>query len=462
MGNDIQTSIVVDLKGNLARQNKRNEESIKRFSKKSGQHLNKLNRKVKRVGSTFGSMGKRYLGVAAAGAAALGTTKKLLGLQERYERLGVQANISPEKAIALRRKVYAEAQAPDVRVDAAEILSAIEAIVEKTGDLKFAEKNIRNIALAIKATSSAGKDIGNITAEFQKMGIMDPSKVLEALDLLTVQGKAGAFTLQNLAGLGSRTITAYTASGRGGLGSIREMGAVLQMIRQGTGSSEMAATAFEAVLRTLGDAKKVKSLQNSGIKVFDEKALKEGKEVLRPLNELMKEIVKATGGKKTLLSRVFDAEAIRAFNAMSSEYQRTNNFSSLDKFMNIQADGKIITADSARLAKTGSSRLTSMNTTITDRIDAAVNNVLSDSFGKALMGETKRNSTGPFGGMLPPSKNNNPTEELGKVIAREINNKEATIKLEVESKDARVKTKAVKTEGMDIEMDSALDVGGAL
>jgi hypothetical protein len=132
---------------------------------------------------------------------------------------------------------------------------------------------------------------------------------------------------------------------------VREMGAVLQVIRQGTGNSEQAVTAFEAVLRTLQDAQKVKTLQQGGIKLFDPKAMQEGREVLRPLNEIMVEIVERAKGRKTLLSEVFDAEAMRAFNAMIAEYQRSGAVKSLGRFLNVQADGSTILRDSARAAK---------------------------------------------------------------------------------------------------------------
>ena len=39
------------------------------------------------------------------------------------------------------------------------------------------------------------------------MDIKAPEEVLKAIDVLNVQGKSGAFTLQNLAALGPRVIT---------------------------------------------------------------------------------------------------------------------------------------------------------------------------------------------------------------------------------------------------------------
>jgi TP901 family phage tail tape measure protein len=286
----------------------------------------------------------------------------VIGLETRFVRLGIQANKSAEEINALKNEIFSMARDPKLRVDPGEITGAIESIVEKTGDLDFARDNLRNIAIAIQATGAQGKNIGEIMGEFQKMGVIDPREVLEALDTLNRQGKEGAFTLQNLAALGPRVVTAYTAMGRTGVGALRELGAALQVIRMGTGSSEQAATAFEAVLRTLSNEEKIKQLERLGIAIFDPEKLKEGVRVLRPINELMVEIVRKAGGDRVKLSQVFDAEAVRAFNHATAEFRRTGRRGSLEKFMQIHGDGAATLADSARAAGTAAASLRNLYT----------------------------------------------------------------------------------------------------
>ena len=348
---ELKSSIVLDLQGNLERQAERDAAALGRMGARGSRSMQILDRSLGAVGNGLDRLGNRYTALLT-GAAGAGTARFLIGLEERFTMLGIQADVPAEKIEALKKQIFDISRTPTIRIDPSELTAAVEDIIEKTGDLKFAEDNLENFAVAISATGGkTGSAIGQISAEFQKMGITSKKDVAEALDILTVQGKAGAFTLQNLAQLGSRVVTSYTAMGRTGVPAIREMGAALQVIRQGTGSSEMAATAFEALLRTLGDAPKLKLLQQGGIKVFDEEALKKGKEVLRPLPLLMEEIIRKTNGKKTLLSQIFDAEAIRAFNAASTEYQRTGGFKGLESFQNVKADGTVILADSARAAK---------------------------------------------------------------------------------------------------------------
>lgn len=359
---EIRTSVRLDLTGNLERRAQRYGRSVQDFTRRSNRYLAGMTRVAQRAGNMLDRAGNMYMGLiagVAAGAAARG----VINLEERFARLGIQANESADEMDRLKREIFAVSQAPDIRVDPGQITSAVEAIVEKTGDLEFARNNLENIGLAIQATGAAGENIGDILAEMQKAGIGGPQAVLEVLDTLNQQGKEGAFTLQNLAALGPRVTSAYLAMRPASQEAFREMGAVLQVIRQGTGSSEQAATAFEALLRVMGDTEKLKVLQEGGIQVFDTEALKEGRKELRPINELMEEIISRAGGDRTIIQNVLgDAEAVRAFNAAVAEFNRTGAVDSLDKFMAIHGDGSATLADSARAAETASAAMQNLST----------------------------------------------------------------------------------------------------
>jgi hypothetical protein len=351
---NLRTSITLDLIGNLEARSKRYAASLSSMARRGSRSLNMLKGTAARVGQGLDALGNRYTALLS-GAAGAGTVRQVVTLQSRFTRLEIQAGATEERMAALRDRIYEAAQAPDIRVDPGAITSAIEAIVEKTGDLDFAEANIRNIGLAIQATGAAGRDIGGILAELQKMDIKSPDEVGEVLGNMNKQGKMGAFTLKDLAALGPRVITAYTAMGRGGTEALLEMNAALQMIRMGTGSSEMAATAFEATMRTLSDPAKLNKLSDAGIQVYENG-------VLRPINELMDEIIQKTGGDKIKLSRIFDAEAVRAFNQAAGEFKRSGSLESLDKFMAVQAGVAGLTKDSARAAEDAAAAMTSLTT----------------------------------------------------------------------------------------------------
>ncbi len=346
--------------GTLTRAYQRSTRTMKGWGKslrKNTMDLGKQRQALDLMNKGLDKTANRYTGLVTTVGAGM-TIRNVGNAQERIERLGIQAGYSSKRMKQLKRDIESTALQNDVRVDPKEILAGVESIVEKTGNLAFAEQNLRNIGLAMQATGATGANIGELFGEFEKMGIKAPGKVAEAIDILNVQGKSGAFTLQNLAALGPRVITAYTATGREGTTALREMGAALQMIRMGTGSSEMAATAFEATLRTLTDPAKIKKLENLGIELFDPEKMAEGKRALRPINELMTEIIETTGGDKVELGKVFDAEAVRAFSQAASEYQKTGELDKLKEFYSVQADGTTTQKDAARAADTFNASIT--------------------------------------------------------------------------------------------------------
>jgi len=375
---DLKQSVVMDLEGNLPRQAKVYEKALGGMAKRGEKHLSGMARMSQIAGRGLDKLGNRYTGLISGATVAL-AVKQVGDLSERYTRLGIAADLSDEQVQRLKGSVFEVSQAPDIRVDPSEMISAIEDIVEKTGDLDFAQNNIRNIGLAIQATGAAGADVGALLAEFQKQGITAPEKVLQTIDALNEQGKEGAFTLKDLASLGPRVVAAYNATGRSGVQSMKEMGAALQVIRMGTGSSEQAATAFEATLRTMADPKKIAKLKElGGIEIFDPAKLKEGKQQLRPINELMVDIIKAASGKQTNLAQVFDAEAMRAFNSAAAEYQRTGAVASLDKMMQVQGDGATTLRDSSRAAREFNASLTYLKTSWDQFADSNLSEPIKD------------------------------------------------------------------------------------
>lgn len=352
---ELKASVKLDMSGNLQTQARRSADALAQMSQRGERHMRLLSRATAAVGNGLDKLGNRYTAFLTGGGLAL-ASRQVVALETRFTRLGIQANKSAEEMENLKREIYATAQAPEIRVDPGEITAAIESIVEKTGDLDFARQNIRNIGIALQATGANGQAIGELLGEFQKMGAFKgPQDVLRALDTLTVQGKEGAFTLQNLAALGPRVITAYTGAvkgGRDGAQVLKEMGAALQIIRMGTGSSEQAATAFERLLSELQDTEKLKVLQRNGIQIFDPE--QPGAEVLRPINELLLEILDKSKGRRTVLGTVFGAESIRAFNALTPER--------IEQFMRVQGDGATTLNDAARAARTSEAAFTNLHT----------------------------------------------------------------------------------------------------
>lgn len=326
-----------------------------------GNTVTRLQGVYRRAGSALNRMTGQMSGLAAAAGIA-GTGRFLLGFEQQLVRLGIQADKPAAEIRAIKDEIFALARAPKIRVDPGEILAAVEKVVEKTGDLDLARDNLENIALAIQATGAAGSDVGALVADMQqKFGLRGKDDFLTTLDALVLQGKAGAFELKNLATQGERVTAAYAATGRVGPKAVREMGALLQMAKRGTGSAEEAATAYERLLSTI-TIDKVKELQDRGIELFDQEKLRQGVKEFRAIPEIVKDIIRKTGGDSQKLGQVFDIRAMRALTSFAIEFKKTGGFESVDNFLALQGDGAQLITDSAKAAKTAQAAVTNLAT----------------------------------------------------------------------------------------------------
>jgi hypothetical protein len=307
-----------------------------------------VSRSVSVLSGGLDRVANRYTGLLT-GFAGLQAVRGVMMLEDRIVALGDEASLTKEQMAALKSQVFEVAQQDDIRVDPSQILDAIDEIVQRTDDLDFAQKNIRNIALAIRSTGQEGSTIGEMTAAFHQMGIVMQDDVLSAFDILK---------RQNLSKLSPQVVASYAALGRTGVPAIRELGAALKSIEQSTGSSESAVPVFQSILNTLTDVDKLKVFAAGGIQVFDPKQ----PDVMRPINKILAEIIERAGGNKQVLNQLFDARSAKGLNAAVAEFQRTGAIESLDRWYQVQADGSRLQQGAAARAQTFSAALGDLNT----------------------------------------------------------------------------------------------------
>ena len=306
------------------------------------------------VGRSLLGWGASYLSLSGMKAGA----QKIGNLQERFVYLGIQADIDDAELKKLKDKIYSISHDQKIKINAGELTSAVEVITEKSGDLDLARQNLKNMGLAIRATGASGADIGAMVNNLkEKFGVSAPAQIRAALETLVVQGKAGSFTLKDLAQQGERVTAAYAAMGRTGPEAVREMGALLQVFRKGAGSSEQATTAFEAVMRDL--VKKAPQLRKElpGFEIWDpEKSRWENgveKRVAKPVNQILLELLKRTGGDIEILQKYFGEESARGLKVLITEFQKNKGkIPILKEFMAVKGDSGQLEKDSQRAATT--------------------------------------------------------------------------------------------------------------
>lgn len=370
MTRSLRAKFVLDMVGNVRNQARRFGGSFDRMGRVGQRSFERVGRAADRANRTMNRMAVRGAKVGALAAAAGGAVavRRLGTLEERLERLGIEAGKTSSEMNALRDVVNDISNDSKIRIDPGELLGALEQIQEKTGDLDFGMAVKREMAIAIQATGQAGPVIGELVASmFNNLGIRSPEEIREALDILTVQGRRGQFTIPNLATLGPRIFASFGAFDRGGTKGVAEIGALTQLVRQGTGSAEQATTAVEAILRTFLDAEKIKKIDTVG-RAHGFRATDADGRVRSPV-ELLKDLIRSAQGDPVRLSKLFDSEAMRGVLPIAQEFRQTGGFGRLDALADIKVSGGELAANAERLAGTLSSTARSVLTNVNDFVE---------------------------------------------------------------------------------------------
>ncbi len=366
---NFENQVKVNAVGDVDKKASKWGRALDRFGSMGKRSLTMLSRSLPHLSKGLDALGNRYTALLSGGA-AYAAVKSAAAMETRLARLGITADKSNAEMRALNEEIYKIAQNRSINVSADAIMSGLEQIVAKTGDFDAAAANIKNLGLVISATGAAGEDAGAMIADLiEKFGIKKPDELLQTLDLLASQGKAGAFELADLATQGNRVMSAYAGIGRTGKAATAELGALMQIIRKGVGSSEQSATALEAYMRALNDVQTRKRLKSVGVSLFEA----DDPTKMRSAVDIMKDVIIKAKGDVSKIGRVFtSSEAMRAFSAASLEYQKTGAFASLDSFMNVNADGTTIAGDAERMAATFESSVTSLKTALERFSNAAL------------------------------------------------------------------------------------------
>lgn len=353
---EIKAGVLLSLKDKFSQGIKSAGSGVEAFASKAGAAIQGIDKAFSGLGTAMGAIGVS-LSVGAA-------TKEIIQLDSKMTAFGVTMNMSAERVNNLKQSLFDTATASNIKIGTDELMSAMDSIAERTGDADFIEENMRNLGVAIRATGASGESIGGLYSEIQKMALSAEDAAM-AVSTLAVQGNNGAFVMKDLATLGPRTIAAYTATGRSGLKALVEMGAALQVIRRGTGSSEQAATAFESVMRNLTSPDKQQKLRSLGVEVRDTFTNE-----FRPITDLMTEIVEKSEGSLETLGTIFDSEAVRAFNSAIGEYKKTGVVSSFKEFNEMLDDGSYLEKAAAKNANTLAANLQQVQTAFVRFADA--------------------------------------------------------------------------------------------
>lgn len=305
--NEIKAGVLLSLKDKFSQGIKSAGSGVEAFASRAASAIQGVDKAFSGLGTAMGAIGVS-LSVGAA-------TKEIIELDNRLTRIGLTADASAEQVASLKQKVFEAASDSSIKIDTTSINDALDVVMTKTGDLKYAEDNIRNIAIAIQATGEQGASIGSVFAEFQKFGY-SAEQITQLMDDMVKQGDQGAFTFGEFAKAGSAVISAYSPIGTAPE-DIKKANAAMQIIMKGTKSAEIAVTALGSAMSELSSPDKQQKLMAIGVRVRDES----GK--FRDFNDIMADLLKVSEkvGNTDFLGNIFGQTSMQAIRAYSNFYE---------------------------------------------------------------------------------------------------------------------------------------------
>ncbi|MBO5607291.1 MAG: phage tail tape measure protein [Treponema sp.] len=349
--NEIKAGVLLSLKDKFSQGIKEAGGTVQKFASTAASAVQGIDKAFSGLGTAMGAIGVS-LSVGAA-------TKEIINLDNRLTRIGLTADASAEQVNQLKQKVFEAATDSKIKIDTTSINDALDVVMTKTGDLKYTEDNIRNIAIAIQATGEQGASIGSVFAEFQKFGYT-ADQITKLMDDMVKQGDQGAFTFGEFAKAGSAVISAYSPIGTAPE-DIKRANAAMQIIMMGTKNAEIAVTALGSAMAELSSPDKQQKLMAIGVRVRDES----GK--FRDFNDIMADLLKVSEkvGNTDFLGNIFGQTSMQAIRAYGNFYEDM-----YPKLMNLGDTTGAMENKSATMANTLAANLQQVQTAFVRFADA--------------------------------------------------------------------------------------------
>lgn len=358
---DLKTNVEVNLVGDLARKAAATGRAFQTFTTQAARNLAGLRQASIGLSNGIDRLGNRYTGLITAGAVGF-KASAVIDFDAKLKDIEVQAGMTADQIAVLKGELFDVAQANGVRLDPSQLMAAVDAVIEKTGDITLARDNLMNMGVAMRAAGADGAQMGAVVAGLAKLDITAPEEVAQALEILVEQGKSGAFTMKNMAQEAGPMLASMAAMGQKGLGAVRTMGALAQTTQMATDNAAESSTAFQALIRDL--AAKSKELEAVGVQLFDPEALAQGKRQFNDLGGIVRQIMEKSGGDIVKLGRLFGDESMNAFKTLAAEYQTTGGLATLDGFMGIDGTSGQMLQDAISKTQTGLAAIQSIQATL--------------------------------------------------------------------------------------------------
>jgi len=287
--------------------------------------LQALSRDLRRAGAQLSMAG---MGAAASGRAIadplIDAVKASAELSKNLTEVGIVADVSAARLAQIRPELHRIAAASNQTVNA---LS--EGLKDLTAKGLGFDAALTALPAIAKSATAAGAEMADMSAAAS--ALIDtlkiaPGELQKSLDILTVAGNEGAFELKDMAREFPSLTAALSQIGMTGESAVSTLGAALQVVRKGAGTSAEAANNLLNLLVKLTAPTTVKAMEKQWGYDLPAAFKRWQQQGLNPVEESLRLIQERTGGDAFKIGEIFgDMQVMSALKPMlanMAEYQR--------------------------------------------------------------------------------------------------------------------------------------------
>lgn len=332
-------------------------EAILRLSSKLGNmaafgqlagHLGRVDSKAKAFNRTQGviatgarEMHATLLRYAAPAAVAYGAKQAFVDfaeLERRMNRIGITAEASAEETGAALEELHRSAKRFAMPVDAA--VAGLDTLVSSGMSLREAMAFLPSVLSTAQAAGASTEDIANTAQKAASALKLEAQEMQRAFDIMVTGGKAGQFELKDMAAYIPELANSFASLGYEGEDGLKKLVAILQTIREDTGSAGAAATQAQNIFGKMFSGDTSKKFAEFGINLRSElqAAKSAGEDAVAAFVRLSKEAIDGDLSKLPLLFT--DQEFRLGMQSLMTSADSYKKF--IDAVNNSKVDGSVM------------------------------------------------------------------------------------------------------------------------
>ncbi len=265
--------------------------------------LDETEKKARGSAANVAAIGKAA-GVVATATIAMATKglTNFASWEERLLYLGNTAGATKDQMLAAGKTVQSMAYDLGLPVDKA--VDGLDVLISSGRNLEDAMAFLPSVLQTARASGAATEDIANTANKASGALKLQASDMSAAFDIMVAGGKAGQFELKDMALFIPTIANQFATLGYSGEDGLKRLIAVLQVLRERTGTAGEAATQATNVFSKIFSEQTEKNFKDFGIDLPKEMAAAKaaGEDTLTAFVRLSKQ---ALGGDMSKLPKLF-------------------------------------------------------------------------------------------------------------------------------------------------------------